>query len=88
MKTVHVDPPSRCPNCGGKLDAASEVFGGNAAPRPDDLSVCIHCATMLKFNDDLTVGLLTRDEFAQLPQSESVALLAIVLGVCRLKRAH
>jgi len=87
MKTVRVNP-SRCPSCDGTLDAASNVLGGPSMPRPDDLTVCIHCATMLRFKDDLTLGLLTREEYAQLPQAESVALLAIVLGVCRLKRAH
>jgi hypothetical protein len=61
-------PKSRCPFCDYKLDAAS----GGGTPSPGDISVCIGCASPLRFADDLTVRVMTPAEFARLhPQNQA-----------------
>ena len=50
-------PTSRCPFCGHKLDAAmaGDPKYPDVIPKPGDVSVCISCASVLVFADDLTV---------------------------------
>lgn len=49
-------PLSSCPACGTELDAAG---GSDKAgqPKPGDLSVCINCATILQFDEQLHLHL-------------------------------
>ena len=56
-------PLCHCPHCGEKLDAAS-LFGKQKADRasPGDFSVCINCAAVLRFRDDLTLRATTLGE--------------------------
>lgn len=50
-------PPALCPHCGAFADAATHALGGSGpddpAPRPGDFSICITCATILRFGPDL-----------------------------------
>jgi hypothetical protein len=50
-------PKCRCPWCGHRLDAAmaADHDKPDAAPKPGDVSVCISCAQILVFADDLTL---------------------------------
>jgi hypothetical protein len=50
-------PPCRCPWCGHRFDAAMSANPDrpDAAPKPGDVSVCISCAQVLVFTDDLTL---------------------------------
>ena len=50
-------PKSPCPWCGHILDGAMAADPKNpdATPKPGDVSVCISCAQILVFNDDLTM---------------------------------
>ena len=47
----------RCPWCGHKLDAAmaGDPATPDAVPKPGDVSVCISCAQILVFTDELTL---------------------------------
>jgi len=56
-------PASACPYCDYKMDCAT---GENPDPKPGDISVCINCASPLRFNDDLTLRKLEPGEFAAL----------------------
>jgi len=58
-------PLSPCPKCGYKNDAATpcnEVADENMRPRPDDISVCLGCATVLQFNPDMTTRAVELDD--------------------------
>jgi hypothetical protein len=47
-------PKRFCPQCRAKLDAVTDPREGKR-PKPGDFSVCIHCACLMIFNDDLTL---------------------------------
>ena len=49
-------PPSPCPYCGFVCDAATGVREEDDVPTAEDsVTVCIECASILFFNDDLTL---------------------------------
>jgi hypothetical protein len=47
-------PATWCPECQCKLEAASDLDTHKAIPVPGDLSLCIHCGTVLIFDQFLT----------------------------------
>jgi hypothetical protein len=52
-------PPTKCPDCGCELDAAT-VCDENAEeetvrPSPGDLSVCLKCGAILRFTEIMTI---------------------------------
>jgi len=53
--------PSMCPACGHELDAATSVFD-KVRPTPGDVTVCINCAALLQFTDDLSFKLANTHE--------------------------
>ena len=46
-------PAQECPVCKCTLDAHTTVFEEQVPPRPDDFSVCIQCAAILRFDQNL-----------------------------------
>jgi len=46
--------PNKCPTCGRILDATTSVQG-EQTPSPNDISICMYCAALLIFNDDMTL---------------------------------
>lgn len=53
-----------CPYCGKSFNAAANMKN-TVRPRPGDWSVCIACAAVLVFNEDLTVRKPTAQESEQ-----------------------
>ena len=47
-------PKDHCPVCHHVLDACSDFENNPRGPQPGDVSLCIECATVLVFNDNLT----------------------------------
>jgi hypothetical protein len=60
-------PESECPFCGVKLDAATHPKDRTLMPSPGNLSMCINCTSILKFDDNLHLVALTPQEFKKLP---------------------
>lgn len=52
MRTSEM-PPSPCPNCGKKLDRATDAKGGTATPKEGDISVCNGCFAVSTFDANL-----------------------------------
>lgn len=49
-------PTAACPNCGYKTDAATlcdEAAPKDSRPCPADITVCLRCATVLQFTEDM-----------------------------------
>jgi hypothetical protein len=67
MKTT-VTPRGRCPACGEAIDRASHIEG-ESAPSPGDVSICIRCAAVNLFDDDLSPRVPTAAELARLRAS-------------------
>ena len=48
-------PVSQCPKCGYLTDRAGSVDDDTKVPTPGDLSICLRCAHVTKYADDLTL---------------------------------
>lgn len=62
-------PECRCPWCGHRLDAAmaGDPEHPDATPSPGDVSVCISCAQILVFQEDLTLRAASPSEIEITP---------------------
>jgi hypothetical protein len=49
-----------CPACGASASGAAHVGGEDIAPVPGDATVCVHCASLLTFDNTPDGGLLVR----------------------------
>lgn len=61
-------PECACPTCGHAFNDATG-FGSTAEheqPEPGDISICIACASFLRFNDDLSLRMMTEPEVGEL----------------------
>ena len=58
----HPVPLDHCPNCGVPLDRVSHAADAKATPSPGDLTVCLYCAHLLAFDDELQMRELTEAE--------------------------
>lgn len=45
--------PCSCPKCGVSLDAATDASGGDAEPRPGDVTICFYCQSVLEFTEEM-----------------------------------
>lgn len=71
METTRT-PLCSCPKCGHAVDAATTSETGS--PSPGDLTVCLHCAYPLVFNDDLTVRKLSLEDVKAMSFEEAKEL--------------
>lgn len=68
QRTTVLDTGTICPSCGHSIDAAAPLDPDeNAAPKPDDVTICGYCTAFLKFGADMQYVLLTPCEIAGLP---------------------
>jgi len=63
MRTLRT-PETKCPKCGAILDAASTPQLDS--PQPEDLTICLYCSALLKFNRQLQPVALGEIELAQM----------------------
>lgn len=73
VKGVH-HRPSRCPGCNHVLNATSDPKG-RGAPRPGDLTICIDCGTVLRFDAFYRLSALTPEDIEKLPKATAIELL-------------
>jgi hypothetical protein len=52
---------SPCPHCGKSLDGATDPTGG-AVPSPGDLTLCVYCAGVSIFGEDMQLRTATEEE--------------------------
>lgn len=69
----------RCPNCNHKHSSAEEIgsllrkrISSNAEPKGGDISICIRCAAVNVFNDDLSVRKATAEELQEFGRNVEV----------------
>lgn len=62
--TVHT-PISQCPKCGCRLDAATHPTE-DVASTPGDISVCLRCQEILRFDDSLVLRQPSRTELDEI----------------------
>jgi hypothetical protein len=71
---MHFDKTTPCPWCGTELNAAAGISDKANTPTPGDLSICIKCAGMLCFADDLIPQKATLEEIADLDDDSRITL--------------
>lgn len=64
-----------CPHCGIELSGAA----GPAAPKEGDVTMCINCAGICIFNDDLTLRFPDATELAELEADPNVSQVRLFL---------
>lgn len=60
---THFDMDHSCPSCSIAMDAVSS-FEGTGCPDPGDITICIRCAAVGVFTEDMGVRLPSADEKA------------------------
>ncbi len=60
--SVSVETPrSHCPKCGHELNLAQKIRG-QGAPQPGDMSFCVECAALMRFDAAMTLRPLSAAE--------------------------
>lgn len=49
-----------CPFCKERLGGWTNVLNNNK-PKPDDVSICQYCETVLEFNDDMSLRIASQE---------------------------
>jgi hypothetical protein len=65
----HRIAPATCPYCEKLLDGASGL-DHDSAPSPDDFTVCIYCAQILRFKNDMSLRKVTPYELQKMSRKE------------------
>lgn len=83
---MNIMPNDECPKCGKHINAAATVSDENAQPSSGDVTVCIGCAGILKFDDNLKLAKLTTEEFDEMDEATKDNLLQAVAIVESMRR--
>lgn len=73
---THTHVSMECPACGHVLTAASNITG-ECAPKPCDVSICVHCAQYLMFDSEPPLRIMTDREFEALGDTQQAMLLSV-----------
>lgn len=57
---------SSCPDCGKKLDAATNIEN-DAVPVPGDIGICLYCQGVHIFTDSMSRRSPTEEDIASMP---------------------
>lgn len=68
----HSTPESKCPVCGTVVDMATGV-GGPEAPQPGNISICIKCAGVSKYSEEMTLVPISTEEMAEICDTDPEA---------------
>lgn len=83
-------PPSHCLDCGYAINAGSPTPDfPNASPEPGDVAICLKCAHLMVYADDLTVRALTGDEVVEVAgDPEIVRAVNAIAELNKRERQH
>jgi hypothetical protein len=85
LNNVVDTPECNCPKCGHHINKATSVDDKHTSPVEGDVSVCIECSTMLIFNADMTLHIMSREEFYALPLEVRYEIAKAVFAVSAAK---
>lgn len=77
--------PIVCPFCKAKLVESAPVFERGAVPDPGSVTLCTDCCTILRFQDDMTLKMLTQDDINEIHLIAPSALTQIFAAFTALK---
>ena len=85
MKWTSTDlSPDNCPVCGYRVEAASTPH--QTTPSPGDITVCMACASVSRFDDDLRLRTMTQREIFDLHPDNQDEILLVQRGIRMLDR--
>lgn len=70
-----------CPHCGKLINRATSVEEVGAIPNPGDISICIKCAGINKYGQDMALEKLSHEEFIDLDVKTQQYLLNTVIKI-------
>lgn len=73
-----------CPYCGKLIDMASSVESPEDKPRPKDFSVCIGCAGVMRYGNDMALEECPDIVIESLPEKERQQILIVVQTIKRM----
>lgn len=76
MRPSHKTPKDACPVCEYEVDRASGV-NTDTPPQEGDLSICLRCAAVLVFDEDLHLGIFPDDDVKLLHPEDRAAIEAV-----------
>jgi hypothetical protein len=62
--------PLKCPNCNYVFDSHSSASGESDVIQPGAISICFNCTAVLRFNEELSVDLLSEKELQELKKDK------------------
>ncbi len=66
-----------CPNCLHKIECDTQVIGIHKPPKPGDLAICLYCAQLLQFDEQLDRVPLSPEAMGALHPETQHKLLAL-----------
>lgn len=63
------DPNLKCPNCNKGIEEATGI-NASVKPKEGDVSICIYCSSINKFNKDLTLRIANEADIAELKEDK------------------
>lgn len=75
----------RCPTCNYELDAAENLDDPNLLPKCGDITVCINCAEILEYNDNMK---LKKANVKNISQEQFYEVVRIVRAIQHSKRSN
>lgn len=70
-----------CPCCNSVVDSAATVNDNADIPKPKDLTICVYCAAVLQFTDDMDLMLFPKVLFDSLDEEEQDELISLMLMI-------
>lgn len=58
----------RCPKCGCLINASTGIEDENQMPSKGDISICIECASILEFDENLKLKLCSQETINRLDE--------------------
>lgn len=70
---------SPCPNCSAEIDSATGI-DHDASPNSGDVTICLHCRSILIFGDDLRLRFPNDEEMVELAGEPTIVATMNRLG--------
>ena len=80
MSSVTRTPVNRCLNCRKKINAASPVDPHARPPEPGDIAICLDCAHVQIYADDMTVREPTDAEIVEIAGDPEMVQAVEMIG--------
>lgn len=78
--------PHHCPKCTYQFDCASLIANAESkGPQPGDLTLCIKCATILSFTEEMGLRLISDRELRRLSLSTRGELARAQYAIRRMR---